>query len=54
VLVKSAKVAEDSMVWGTAESRIAELEMPSVSLCRSRLQVRQRPAQARADFQRMP
>ena len=32
VLVQSAKVAEDSMVWGTAESRIAELEMPSVSL----------------------
>ncbi len=32
VIVQSAKVAEDSMVWGTAESRIAALEMPSVSL----------------------
>ena len=32
VLVQSAKVAEDSAVWGPAESRIAELSMPSVSL----------------------
>ncbi len=32
VIVKTARIAEDLMVWGTAESRIAELSMPSVSL----------------------
>ena len=32
VLVQSAKVAEDSAVWAPVESRIAKLDMPSVSL----------------------
>ena len=32
VIVKSAKVAEDTAVWGPVESRIAKLDMPSVSL----------------------